>query len=105
MPRVSLSSKNQSFEVEEGKVLYDALADLGEDLPHGCLAGSCGACRIIIESGAENLKAPSSIEQNTIEAIKENYRKTKPDMNVDELEIRLSCRARVLGDVTIKPLA
>lgn len=103
MPRVSFETKNQVFEVEEGEVLFDSLDNLGEKLPHGCLAGSCGACRVEIIEGEDNLKAPSPVEQNTIDAIKENYEKRNGKGSLKGRTIRLACRARVLGDIKFKP--
>ena len=51
---------------------FTALFDRGYELPHGCLSGSCGACRVEIISGKENLMA-GMIEQNTIEALKDEF--------------------------------
>lgn len=104
MPTVSLESKHLDFQVEEGEIIFDALDNQGEKLPHGCLAGSCGACRLEILEGAENLKPPSAIEQDTIEAIKESYIKKNGEGSLDGRVVRLACRARVLGDVKVKPL-
>lgn len=98
MPRVSIQGTDKSFEVKTDEIIYNALSDQGEELPHGCLAGSCGACRIEVLAGKENLHPPGAIEQNTIEAI-------KLDLKLPEnIEIRLSCRAKVIGDVSIKPV-
>ncbi|MBY0518776.1 MAG: (2Fe-2S)-binding protein [Bacteriovoracaceae bacterium] len=105
MPRVSLSESNQSFEVAAESVIYDALSDQGLDLPHGCLAGSCGACRIHVSLGSENLSPAGAIEKNTIEAIQDEYRKSVGEEFLKDKHIRLSCRARVKGDVTITPLS
>lgn len=102
MPIVSIEDQDKEFEVKEKDIIFDALDNQGLKLPHGCLAGSCGACRIEIIEGKENLKAPSSIEENTIEAIKMNYKRVHGDDSLGDREIRLSCRARVLGDVKIK---
>lgn len=96
MPRVSIQDTNQVFEVKEGDVVYDALSDKGYQLPHGCLSGSCGACRIEIIQGADNLVPPGVIEQNTVDALKE-----EPAMKGKFL--RLSCRAKVQGDIVIRP--
>jgi len=104
MPIVSLSDKNLEFEVKENDILFDALDNQGEQLPHGCLAGSCGACRINVIKGAENLKMPSEIEKNTIESIRQNYERIHGPGSADDKNIRLSCRARVLGDCTIQQL-
>lgn len=87
MPTVLVN--NQFFIVEENKILYNELSDKGLDLPHGCLAGSCGACKIEILSGAENLSTPSAVESDTL-----------LHLGACNKTIRLACRAKVLGDVT-----
>ncbi len=100
MPNVSIAGTTKQFEVKEGGILYDSLYDQGEVLPHGCLSGSCGACRIVVVEGKENLMPAGVIEKNTVDAV-------KADMDLSSLqgiEIRLACRAKVTGHVTIKPL-
>jgi len=98
MPRVSIEGTAKTFEVKTDDIIYNALSDQGEELPHGCLAGSCGACRVEILQGKENLLPPSVIEQNTIDAL-------RIELKIDShREIRLSCRAKVSGDVTLNPL-
>lgn len=104
MPIVSIEGEENTYEVNEKDIIFDALDNQGLKLPHGCLAGSCGACRIEIVEGKENLKAPSQIEANTIEAIKQNYERVNGEGSLDGREVRLSCRARVLGDVKFKKL-
>ncbi len=104
MPIVSIKSSSKQFEVEEKSIIFDALDNQGETLPHGCLSGSCGACKVEVTKGAENLKPPSEIEKNTIEAIKQNYERMHGKNSTDQKTIRLSCRARVLGDVEIDEL-
>lgn len=94
MARVLITNLELSFEVKEEDIIYDALSDQNFELPHGCLSGSCGACRVEIIEGIENLKPASVIEQNTIDAIKGEHPECK--------HIRLACRARVLGDIKIK---
>ena len=103
MPRVSIEGLDKIFDVNEAEILYDSLFDRGHELPHGCLSGSCGACRIEVLSGAENLQLPGVIEKNTIEAICDEYTKKNGPDSLQSKEIRLSCRAKVLGDVKIKP--
>lgn len=103
MPRVSIQDANKSFDVNEGEILYDSLFDRGHELPHGCLAGSCGACRIEVIEGKDSLQAPGVIEKNTIEAIKDEYVKKYGEAAIEGKEIRLSCRAKVTGNVTIRP--
>jgi ferredoxin len=104
MPIVSIKDTERTFEVNLGEILYDSLADRGEELPHGCLSGSCGACRIEVVIGKENLLAPGIIETNTLEALKEEFLKTKGSDFLKDKEIRLSCRAKVNGDVCIIPI-
>ena len=104
MPRVSISDTNQSVEVKEGEIIYDSLHDHGITLPHGCLSGSCGACRIEIVAGVENIQKPGVIEKNTIESLKDEFLKTKGEEFVNNAEIRLACRAKVTGDIIIKPI-
>jgi ferredoxin len=104
MPRVSITDTDKTFEVKEGEILYDSLYDRGHELPHGCLSGSCGACRVEVVSGKENLMPPGVIENNTIEALKDEFKKVHGEGFVENKEIRLSCRAKVLGDVNIRPI-
>ncbi|MBT4791356.1 MAG: (2Fe-2S)-binding protein, partial [Halobacteriovoraceae bacterium] len=93
-----------TYQTKENEILLDALERQGKDLPHGCLAGSCGACRIEILSGAENLLEPSELETNTIDAIRLNYERQNGDGSADGKTFRLSCRAKVIGDITFKTL-
>ncbi len=104
MPTVSISGTDKAFHISENSILYNALADQGLDLPHGCLAGSCGACRMDVIKGIENLTPPSAIEQNTLEAIVTELTASEGSEKVAQMNIRLSCRAKVKGDVEIKPL-
>ncbi len=104
MPIVSIKDTDKVIEVNEGEILYDSLYDRGVELPHGCLSGSCGACRIAVLEGAEHLAKAGIIETNTIDALKDEFKTTKGEEFVNSTEIRLSCRAKVLGDVTIKPI-
>jgi ferredoxin len=90
--------------VNEGEVIYDALYDRGEELPHGCLSGSCGACRIEIVQGSENVQTAGLVEQNTIDALKEEFSTTHGAEFVNKTNIRLACRAKILGDIQIKPI-
>lgn len=103
MPIVSLSETSKKFEVNSGDVIYDALCDQGEKLPHGCLSGSCGACRIEVLAGAQNLQEAGFIEKDTLNAIIEEYTKEFGPEKTAGKTLRLSCRAKVLGDIVINP--
>lgn len=89
------SNKSQLYKVNLNQILYDELERQGLVLPHGCLAGSCGSCRIHVDKGIENLSPMGVVETDTVESIKNSY----PGKTV-----RLSCRAKVSGDVEITPL-
>jgi ferredoxin len=104
MPRVSIDGTEKVFEVKEGGILYDSLSDQGEDLPHGCLSGSCGACRIEVVSGKENLQVPGVIESNTLEALKEEFTEKRGKDFIEGKTIRLACRAKVNGEICFKPI-
>lgn len=90
-----------SFEVQEGENLWIGLENSGHVLPSGCLAGSCGTCRINVLSGSENLSKLSVIENDTVEHIKGSYTESYGEEWLEGKEIRLSCRSKVLGDVKI----
>ncbi|HXH75536.1 MAG TPA: 2Fe-2S iron-sulfur cluster-binding protein [Bacteriovoracaceae bacterium] len=100
MPRVSIHGTTKTFVIKENEILYDSLYDRGEVLPHGCLSGSCGACRVDVIEGKDNLIPAGVIETNTVDAIIEEY---GPEFCKGK-NIRLSCRAKVTGDVVILPI-
>lgn len=104
MPTVSILDTDKAFEVKEGETLYDSLCDRGYELPHGCLSGSCGACRVEIISGKENLSQPGVVEKNTIEALQDEFKKNHGESFIVGKHLRLSCRARITGDVCLKPI-
>lgn len=97
MPIVSIPDQGKDFEVSEGEVLYDSLHDRGEELPHGCLSGSCGACRVEIIEGSKNLSPPGAVEIDTVKSLTE-------ELSLEGKNVRLSCRARVLGDITFRTI-
>ena len=101
MPRVSISDTNQTLEVTSGETVYQSLLECCVELPHGCLSGSCGACRIEILAGKENLIEAGLIEKNTIQSLKEEFQ-TKRGEDFSGREIRLACRAKLTGDLLIK---
>jgi ferredoxin len=107
MPKVSLKidQENQDFEIEENEILYHGIEKQGVELPHGCLAGSCGSCRILVLEGDENLGPPSYIEGDTISHLTKEYEKKFGTEFLKDKVIRLSCRAKIKkGSVKISPL-
>lgn len=90
------------FSCNDGAVLWEALDNQGLKLPHGCLSGSCAACRVEVISG-ENLLAPMGpTESMTIERFKTNYQRRPNAQNLEGKTIRLSCQAKIQGDGEIE---
>lgn len=108
MPTVSFSidpeksAEFQELEVELEQTIYDECERQGVELPHGCLAGSCGSCRMDVLEGAELLKPASVIEQNTIDALKAEMIEKYGEEAISGKDIRLSCRARMISDGKLK---
>jgi ferredoxin len=88
MPNVLI--KNNIYSVTSGGILYDELEKQKIIVPHGCLAGSCGACKVEVIAGAENLSAPGAVESDTLLHLKSGNK-----------ILRLACRAKVQGDINI----
>ena len=107
MPKVSLKEDDNTldYEAEEDEIIYHALDRQGKKLPHGCLAGSCGSCRVIVLEGADNLREPGHIESDTIRHLRETYTEKHGEDFLENKTIRLSCRAKILKNkIIIKPL-
>jgi ferredoxin len=81
---------NKHYIVANAGTIYDELEKQNLVLSHGCLAGSCGACKIEVNAGAKNLSIPGAVELDTLSHFKDG----------DKI-FRLACRAKVLGDVSI----
>lgn len=98
-----IEGSEKNFQVDTGDVIFDALDNKGCKLPHGCLSGSCGSCRIMVIDGENNLANMSVIESNTVNSIVEDYKSSNIEY-VKGKPVRLSCRARVNGDIKITAL-
>lgn len=87
----------KQFDVEKNQIVFEALETQGLYLPHGCLAGSCGSCRVEILSGSELLSPKGAVETDTVNHLQELYPNS---------EIRLSCRLKIVADgkIEIRPL-
>jgi len=106
MPTVSVEglSEGNNIELTKGEILFNGLEDNGIRLPHGCLSGSCGACKVEIVKGSELLKEPGLIESETVESVKGSLQEKGIDCS--EKMIRLSCRAKIErdGDILIRTI-
>jgi ferredoxin len=98
----SVAEENFNFQINEKEIIYDGLDRQGHKLPAGCLAGSCGTCRINVISGIENCETAGLVEQDTISHITKEYLEKHGANSLDGKNLRLACRTKVTGAVTIK---
>ena len=96
---VTVLSDQKDFEIDDGSSIFDQLQDQGLELPHGCLAGACGTCKVEVLKGAENLSEPGAVEKDTLKTIYETYNVSK------DKTLRLSCRSKAKGPCHIKPFS
>ena len=80
-----------TVEVPTGSTLFDAGAKVSAGIDTSCVGkGTCGLCRVKILAGAEHLPPFTDEERKHLGNV---YHITK---------VRLACRSRVSGDVTIQ---
>jgi 2Fe-2S ferredoxin len=93
MPRVTFIHPNgKSGVVTSNLTLLDAAKELGFPLNHDCGGNaSCTTCRVEVQSGAEHLSEIDFEEQDLLDR-----------EALTEPRHRLSCQARVLGDVVVR---
>jgi ferredoxin len=90
MPRVTIVDLGE-VEVPEGTTLFDAGAKAAAGIETSCVGkGTCGLCRVKIVAGGEHLTPYTDEERKHLGNL---YHISK---------VRLSCRTRVSGDVTIE---
>ena len=93
MPVVTIQRDDGPVTVEcaDGESLFDAGAKVSAGIDTACVGkGTCGLCRVKIVSGAHHLNAFTDEERKHLGNV---YHLTK---------VRLACRSRVSGDVTIQ---
>ena len=87
MPRVTFVDQGKAADFPAGKTLLSIAIEMGVVISHVCGGdGACGTCRIEVVEGAENLTPPNP---------EETYKEI-------EAPYRLSCQAKLLGDVVVK---
>ena len=87
MPLVTFEDESKSGEFPAGKTMLSIAGALGVKVSQVCGGdGACGPCRIEVCQGWQNLTPPT------------------PDETYKELEppYRLSCQAKLVGDVVVK---
>lgn len=93
MPVVTIINDGVSTTVEapEGSTLFEAGAKIAAGIETACVGkGTCGLCRVKIVAGADSLNPFTDEERKHLGNV---YHITK---------VRLSCRSKVAGDVTIE---
>ncbi len=91
MARVTFQPGGVTVEIADGATLFEAgAAAAGITIETACVGkGTCGLCRVKILAGAEALSSYTDEEERHLGNL---YHLTR---------VRLSCRTRVSGDVTI----
>ncbi len=87
MPRVTFADQEKSAEYPAGRTVLSCALDMAVVISHVCGGdGACGTCRIEVIDGWDRLTPPT------------------PDETYKELEKphRLSCQAKLVGDVIVK---
>lgn len=87
MPRVIFVDEGKAAEFPAGKTLLSSALEMDVCISHVCGGdGACGTCRVEVVDGWDHLTPPT------------------PDETYKELEEphRLSCQARLIGDVIVK---
>jgi len=91
MPRVRFLPSETTVDCALGSSLFDAGAQAGISIETACVGkGTCGLCRVKVIAGGEGLSPYTEEEERHLGNL---YHLTK---------VRLSCRTRVTGDVTIE---
>ena len=94
MARVTFLPDGATVDVPDGTTLFDAGAAARVKIDTACVGkGTYGLCRVRIISGADALTPYTDEEERHLGNL---YHLTK---------LRLACRTRVSGDVTIEPAA
>lgn len=97
------AGKTEERELPEGEILFIALEERGTELRHGCLSGSCGTCKINVTADHDGLTEPGPIEKDTIDSIYKNLEEYMPVEEIKSLNLRLSCRAKIAGNLSFEP--
>ncbi|MGE5673096.1 MAG: 2Fe-2S iron-sulfur cluster-binding protein [Mycobacterium leprae] len=91
MPKITFQPMGVTQEVESGTTVLAAAGEAGVFLRHTCGGKAmCATCRSRVLEGAANLSPMARHEQKRL---KELYAPK---------EVRLSCQAQILGDVTVE---
>lgn len=101
MPKVTIVNEKKEIEVPAGANLRESLRRAGIEVYEGmtryvnCFGhGTCGACRVLVKNGQDNLSKRTFLEKFTL------FRMLSAIGH--EKEMRLSCQCSVLDDCSIE---
>lgn len=83
MAVVEIKNEGKTIEVPDGSLLVELEGKCG--IVFACKVGTCGACKVKVLEGAENLEAPNDAEKTGLETF-----------GADASE-RLLCQAKIKG--------
>jgi nitrite reductase (NADH) large subunit len=86
---ITVLPEDIAFHGDHNKLLLTILEENKIPIQAGCHMGMCGSDPVLIIEGMENLSDPSQHEKDTLKRLGNSNR------------VRLSCSARVRGDITI----
>jgi ferredoxin len=89
MPKLTFLDNGHEYEVAAGTSFLEFCQENGEH-DFGCTVGSCGTCRLVIESGAGNVNPITPDEAETVE------------MCTDVEGARLGCQLKIQGDIAVR---
>jgi len=94
MHKVEVVDRNATVEAENGQTVLNALLEGGVEWMHACGGFcNCTTCRIKVEEGMENLSEMEESEKNTLKRFQGE--------EVLEGPFRLSCQAKIYGNIKI----
>ena len=94
MPKANVTFEDVSVTVSvpAGTRLIEVSEKVGAGITYGCREGECCTCLTRIISGAENLAAPSILEDQVLKD------------NMAPRRHRLACQAQILGgEIVVRP--
>jgi ferredoxin len=86
---VHFTLEDMDVEVPVGSTFLDIVEACGADVTFGCRTGTCGTCRIRVDSGADHLSPVGAEEREFLCSLEAAPQE------------RLGCQVRVRGDVKI----
>jgi 2Fe-2S ferredoxin len=91
---ITFLDQDTSFSIDEEKTVLEALLDEGIDYMHACGGFcNCTTCAVRVEEGASNLSEMTRDERNTLKRFQGDEALEGP--------FRLSCQAKIQGDISI----